>query len=214
MHPPYLCLSLFGMLQVELWAVPKQFEINLIQTIKFQHILLLKLPKIGLDQIIWVHFADFVFCPERLDPWEKVVFPDHLELLLEQRHNIFLHGLDLQQIIRFPVLLANPTGVPVRSPVVPETVSISLLPPDSFPPDPHSGTVVAGEVWELCLGFEHKLSDEDWPADVLVGGLEVFGQLWVVDKLALKKSPASAVEDVTPRRKKTIKRMTYLSKYA
>ena len=64
------------------------------------------------------------------------------------------------------------------------------------------------------MGFEHQLPDEDWPGDVLVGGLEVFGQLWVVDKLALKKSPASAVEDVAPRRKKTIKRMTYLSKYA
>ena len=76
-------VSLFGMLQVKLWAVPKQFEINFIQTIKLEHIFFLKLPKEGLYQIIWVHFTNFVFSPKGLHPREKVIFSKHSELLLK-----------------------------------------------------------------------------------------------------------------------------------
>ena len=90
-----LSLSLFGMLQVELWAVPKQFEINFIQTIKLEHIFFLKLPKVGLYQIIRVHFTHFVLCPKGLYPREKVVFSKHSKLLLKKSHNIFLHGFNL-----------------------------------------------------------------------------------------------------------------------
>ena len=60
------------------------------------------------------------------------------------------------------------------------------------------------------MGFEHKFPDEQRPRDILVGRLKVLRELGIVDKLAFKKSPASAVEDVPPSREKTIKRMTHL----
>ena len=82
-----------------------------------------------------------------------------------------------------------------------------------LPPDPHPWTVVVCEVGEWCLDLEHQLSDEDWPCDVLIGQLKVFCQLGIVDKLPLKKPPASAVEDVSPSREKTIKRVAHLSDY-
>ena len=63
------------------------------------------------------------------------------------------------------------------------------------------------------MDLEHKLSDEDWPCDVLIGQLKVLCQLGIVDKLPLKKPPASAVEDVSPRREKAIEGVAHLSDY-
>ena len=60
------------------------------------------------------------------------------------------------------------------------------------------------------MGFEHKFPDEQRPRDILVSRLKVLRELGIVDKLALKKSPTSAVEDVPPSREKPIKRMPHL----
>ena len=110
------------MLQIELRAVAEQFEINFVKTIKLEDVFLLKLTKISLYQIVRIHFTDFVFRSQCFNSREKVVFTKHLKFVLKQKDDILLHGLDLQKVVWCTGLLTNPTGVPVRCPMVPERI--------------------------------------------------------------------------------------------